>query len=300
MKSQIFSAMLSDNRLHLQHGPIDLIIKAKGDETQINRAYQQALDAFTNVLDNLVAELPLLRNPIHNDSTHKAEGKIAQAMIDACKPYSSLGYITPMAAVAGAVADDILQELSVGCSLDSAYVNNGGDIAVRLFSSEADFTIAICTNPRTGKIDGSIRLNQADNIGGIATSGWHGRSHSLGIADCVTILAKNAAMADAAATMIANAIDLPNETSITRKPACDLSPDSDLQDRLVTTHVAPISSKKIGLALAKGVELGNELHQRKLLESGFLVLQNHIRIIGHGVHGQHYFDLPTDALYDAP
>ena len=40
-------------------------------------------------------------------------------------------------------------------------------------------------------------------VRGVATSGWRGRSHSLGIADSVTVLAATAAMADAAATVIA-------------------------------------------------------------------------------------------------
>ena len=41
-------------------------------------------------------------------------------------------YITPMAAVAGAVADEMLQALVRGRTLDKAYVNDGGDIAIHL------------------------------------------------------------------------------------------------------------------------------------------------------------------------
>ena len=63
---------------------------------------------------------------------------------------------------------------------------------------------------------------------GIATSGWRGRSFSLGIADAVTVLADRAAAADAAATIIANAVDLPGHPAIVRVPACELAPDSDL------------------------------------------------------------------------
>ena len=60
---------------------------------------------------------------------------------------------------------------------------------------------------------------------GIATSGWRGRSFSLGIADAVTVLAATAAEADAAATVIANAVDLPGHPAIdTRAGAASSRP----------------------------------------------------------------------------
>jgi ApbE superfamily uncharacterized protein (UPF0280 family) len=67
----------------------------------------------------------------------------------------------------------------------------------------------------------------------VATSGWRckgkgGRSFSFGIADAVTVLAGSAAAADAAATVIANAVDLPGHGAITRRPASAIDPDSDL------------------------------------------------------------------------
>ena len=76
-----------------------------------------------------------------------------------------------------------------------------------------------------------------DPVRGIATSGWRGRSFSLGIADAVTVLAATAAKADAAATIIANAVDLPNHAAITRVPAREIAPDNDLGERLVTRAV---------------------------------------------------------------
>ena len=49
----------------------------------------------------------------------------------------------------------------------------------------------------TPVINGTITLDSDMGLGGIATSGAHGRSFSLGVADSVTVLAKTAAMADA-------------------------------------------------------------------------------------------------------
>ena len=87
---------------------------------------------------------------------------------------------------------------------------------------------------------------------GVATSGRHGRSFSLGIADAVTVLAKTAASADAAATIIANAVDLPGHPAIIRRPACELQPDSDLGPRLVTREVGELAGNEIEEALAAG------------------------------------------------
>ena len=70
--------------------------------------------------------------------------------------------------------------------------------------------------------EGSITIDAATDVRGIATSGQGGRSLSRGIATSVTVLAHNAAAADVAATLIANAVDLPGHPALTRVPADDL------------------------------------------------------------------------------
>ena len=91
-----------------------------------------------------------------------------------------------------------------------------------------------------------------DPVRGVATSGRHGRSFTLGIADAVTVLAADAATADAAATLLANAVDLPGHPAIDRTPAVELAPDSDLGDRLVTVGVGHLADEEIEAALAAG------------------------------------------------
>ena len=107
-------------------------------------------------------------------------------------------------------------------------------------------------------LHGRIRLHDHDRIGGVATSGWRGRSLSLGIADSVTVLAQNAAAADVAASLIANAITI-SSPAITRQPAASLVPDSDLKDRLVTVDVGPLSADEIDHALAAGAALARQM-----------------------------------------
>ena len=87
---------------------------------------------------------------------------------------------------------------------------------------------------------GRVAIEAADQVRGIATSGRHGRSLSFGIANSVTVLAKSAAMADTAATLIANAVDLPGHPAVERRPASSLRDDSDLGERLVVTGVGDL------------------------------------------------------------
>jgi len=271
--------LLPDNkRLHLQHGPIDLVIEAFGSQVEITKAYRRAAERFQTILEELVAELPLLRTAIKPD-TARPVGSIARSMRAATEPHAD-DFITPMAAVAGAVADEVLNALCQGAVLDKAYVNNGGDIALYLKAQgDETFHIGIVSDPRTGVMLSTATINAAMGIAGIATSGRHGRSYSLGIADSVTVFAANAATADAAATIIANKIDLPNNQKIIRQPASQLSPDSDLGEQLVTIDVAELSSQEKATALAAGQERAQQLCQTGVIEAAFLSLQGKVQII---------------------
>lgn len=266
MQSRPFAAMLDDGRrLHLQHGPIDLIIEAMGSEADVRRVYDQARAAFEPVLNDLVAEMALLRRPVGDAPT----GEIARAMWRAVRPFGD-EFITPMAAVAGSVADYMLQAMTAGISLDRAYVNNGGDIA--LFVNEGTFRIGICDVPMIGRVGGTVEIKPGDGIGGIATSGWRGRSFSFGIADAVTILASSAAAADAAATMVANKVDLPGSQKIMRNAAQELQPDSDLGDRLVTTNVLALEPAEAKSALQRGIDAATGYFARGLFRAAYLAL----------------------------
>jgi len=177
-----------------------------------------------------------------------------------------------MAAVAGSVADYILGAMTVGRRLLKAMVNNGGDIALRLGEGESA-TIGIGDLQRTGIALSPVTIREGDGIGGIATSGWRGRSHSLGIADFVTVFARCAADADASATVIANAIDLPGSELVSRVPAESLSPDSDLGARLVTVDVAPLSEADVSVALKAGQRVADDLIERNVIAAAVLGLQ---------------------------
>jgi ApbE superfamily uncharacterized protein (UPF0280 family) len=264
-------------RLHLSDGPIDLIIGADAPPAQIRRAYEAAAAGFVTILDELCAELPVLRSRI-SSACPLLTGRIARRMADAVAPYCDRGFITPMAAVAGAVAEDVLAAMTEAAQLHRAYVNNGGDIALQLASGRS-YAIGVVERPEHPSLFGSIEISAATPARGIATSGWRGRSFSLGIADAVTVLAKTAAQADAAATIIANAVDLPGHAAILRIPAREIAPDSDLLDLPVTRAVGPLLPPEIEKALQAGEEVANELREQGLIHAAALCLRQRVRLV---------------------
>ena len=208
-----------------------------------------------------------------------AAGRRARRMVAAVMPYASEYFITPMAAVAGAVAEEILATMVSAADVSRAYVNDGGDIALHLTAAEK-FVVGMIERPDRPSLLGTTTVHSADPVRGIATSGWRGRSFSLGIADAVTVLAERAAVADAAATMIANAVDLPGHRAIVRIPACELAPDSDLGERLVTQAVGELSTEEVNQALASGARTAERLLRVGLIRSAALSLQGETRLVG--------------------
>jgi ApbE superfamily uncharacterized protein (UPF0280 family) len=268
--------LLGDGRLHLQHGPIDLVIAASGPRDEVRLAYRQAWARFQDVLETLAGELPLLRRPV--DPAHRGfRGPVARRMLAACRPYQST-FITPMAAVAGAVADEILAALVAGRNLAKASVNNGGDIALHLMPGES-IAAGLIGDVTLPAIDGVATIASDMPVRGIATSGWRGRSFSLGIADAATVLAADAAAADAAATIIGNAVDL-DDPAIERARACDVDEASDLGERLVTLRVGRLEPAAVGSALQRGAACAEVLRQDGLIYGAVLILQRRYQIVG--------------------
>jgi len=262
-------ALLADGkRLHLQDGPIDLIVEAKGKDADVRAAYAAAARRFTGLLDELCAELSQLRK-VADPSQCPLTGVVARRMHAAVAPFAAEHFITPMAAVAGSVAEEILAAMLGAARLDRAYVNNGGDIALHLTDGE-HFSVGLIDRPDRQGLMQTMTVDADDPIRGVATSGRHGRSFSLGIADAVTVLAKTASQADAAATIIANAVDLPGHPAITR----------DLGARLVTRAVGRLSADEIEAALDAGATCARQLLAAGLIEGAALRLLGETVVVG--------------------
>jgi ApbE superfamily uncharacterized protein (UPF0280 family) len=283
MKERAQSRLLPDGRrLYLHDGPMDVILEGFGAPGEVQCAYRAAARRFITVLDELCQELSILRQPLRDDGAAPV-GEVAKRMVAAVAPYAVRTFITPMAAVAGAVAEEILAAMTGGAKLERAYVNDGGDIALHLEPGQ-HFVAGMVDRPARPSLFGSAVLGANQPVRGIATSGWRGRSFSLGIADAVTVLADRAAMADAAATIIANAVDLPGHPNVLRVRARDLAPDNDLGDRLVTQDVGKLTTGEIAAALDGGEVVSQTLLSQRLIRAAALHLRGETRTVGNLLH----------------
>ena len=266
---------------HFRHGPIDLVIVAEGDSNALADAFEAAWRRFDAVLPELVAELPALRRAVAGPCP--VQGLVARRMWQACAPFQAR-FITPMAAVAGAVAQELIACFERG-GVRRAWVNNGGDIALHLAPGTSAgvglFADLARFDPRASSLrtDANFVVHAAMPVRGIATSGWRGRSFSLGIADSVTVLARTAAQADAAATVIANAVDVV-DARIERCTANALLDDSDLGDIEVTVDVPLLDVAQVDCALRAGRLRALDLQRAGLIHSALLVCQE--RFVGVG------------------
>src|SRR5215207_4829402 len=249
---------LSGDRLHLSHGPIDVVLRAWGAEGEVRRAHEAVAARFKTVLAELAGELGELRRPIADEP--RVEGPVARRMVAAVRPFAP-EFITPMAAVAGSVADELLAAMLAAAALEKAFVNDGGDIAIHLSPGER-LSVGIAgdfSGRAVPALNGAVMLRPEGRIGGIATSGFNGRSFTLGIADSVTVVA-------------ASAVDL-DSPAIEQRPASALDPDSDLGDRLVTSAVGPLTEAEIRQALTNGRSSAERLIARGLIGGAALMLR---------------------------
>jgi uncharacterized protein len=269
---------LTGERLHLSHGPIDVVLKAWGRPQALKAAYAAAVRRFPEVLPELCEELAQLRRPVAEAPV--LAGPVARRMLAACRPFAGV-FLTPMAAVAGAVADELLAHMLGAARLERVFINNGGDIAVFIAPGQA-LEVGIAGAVSRGNLpvlNGRLQLQAGSGVGGIATSGARGRSFSLGIADAVSVLGRTAAAADAAATLIANAVNL-DSAAVARRPASELDPDSDLGDRLVTVAVGALTPAEIERALAAGAARAEAYRRQGLIIAAALMLAGHSKVAG--------------------
>jgi len=270
-------AMLADGRrLHMHHGPIDLIIEAFGPTAEVVESYRQAARAFDGLLQRLVDELETLRTPI-GDVPPFVAGPVARRMVRAVHRHRA-AYVTPMAAVAGAVADEVLAAMIEGRVLDRAYVNDGGDIAIHLEPGHR-FDVGLVSDIDAPALDGVAAIDSAMPVRGIATSGRGGRSLSLGIADSVTVLAADAAAADVAATLIANAVDV-DSGAVTRVPASEVRDDTDLGELPVVVDVGMLTESEIDAALAAGRMEAERMRRAGLIEGAVMGVRGRFSAVG--------------------
>ena len=258
-----------DGKLFLEYGPTNLEIKVT-NENYIE-IYQYVIANFKKKFESLAEELDKLKiNTSPKKKFVSDVGKIMQKSTEKFLPK----FITPMAAVAGSISESLLNDLMANFTLDKIYINNGGDVAI--YSNKyKNFTFNVA-----GQDQVKICLGKISGTYGVATSGWKGRSFSMGIADSVTVIAKSASLADAAATLIANDINIKKHPNINKEKAEKIYEQTDLKNKLVTTSVGYLTTFEIKKALLKGKITADNFISKNIILSALLNLKNNYLYLG--------------------
>ena len=151
------------------------------------------------ILEGYIARHPDFRRSLEPLELLAGAPEVAQSMARAAK----LVGVGPMAAVAGAMAQRACQA-AIEAGAREVIVDNGGDIFLCAVEP-------VIIGLKTGTADLSDRLAfslKPDDtpISICSSSGKMGHSFSFGECDLATIVAKDAALADAAATQAANLV----------------------------------------------------------------------------------------------
>jgi len=181
--------------------------------------------------------------------------------------------LTPMAAVAGTIADAVADYLA-DRGMTKAIVNNGGDIAIRL-RGENSATVGIREDVQANDFSHVIRLGPERSAWGVATSGLGGRSLTRGIASAATVIAHKASVSDAAATAVANA-SFVEDPQVIQEYAEQIDPATDIPGILVTCEAGPLRHETTSLAVQRALERANALMERGVITGAFVCVGSKI------------------------
>jgi uncharacterized protein len=168
---------------------------------------KEALEAVLNCrrqLEDYISQCP---DFLHSLSP-LPEDPLAPSLVRRMLHAAQQAGVGPMASVAGAIAQAV--GLSLSPLTPAIIVENGGDCYLNLQEEVKVGIFAGPSSPFTGKI--ALRFTAERFPLGICTSsGTVGPSLSFGKADAVTVVSRDAALADAAATALGNLVKTPHE-----------------------------------------------------------------------------------------
>jgi uncharacterized protein len=258
----------AEDPMFIEVGPAAITVQAKkhGEPYRFDRAEIEGY--VTKVLADIGEYLPILKQRAYKIRKTVHLPHVARSMVDAVKRVDETA-LTPMAAVAGAVADSVKTFLSAR-EIDFASVNNGGDVSVL---SRDGRPVRVGIGDINRNVVTAYRLVVEGLVSfGMATSGFGGRSFTLGVADAATVVADSGAAADAAATYIGNAINV-ESWLVARRKAAEIDPDTDIPDEMVTVRVGKLDGELIREALSHGLMAARKLKEAGIIRDAVLILR---------------------------
>jgi ApbE superfamily uncharacterized protein (UPF0280 family) len=263
---------LPNGAVLLDYGPMRIVIQAFDRATPLVDLAMEGARLAMRLLEDQAKYLPLIKRKAHTLEVRPEYPEVVRKMIDSTQKMEELD-LTPLAAVAGA-GSDLVADLLFGRGATKVIVDNGGDIALRLREGEAARvgwkTDIAAENP--GYV---IPIDAKMGVGGVATSGLGGRSFTKGIASAATVLAGNASMADAAATVVGNNTNV-IDPGISKSRAEAIYPDTDIAGEWVTTGVGTLSVEKVGEALQNGLNKASALYARGLIQGALIAVKERV------------------------
>lgn len=157
-----------------------------------------------HILEDYIRRHPEFQRSLVPIGLHADAPEIARHMAWA----ANLVGVGPMAAVAGAMAQ-WAAKAALAAGADEAIVDNGGDIYLKAVEP-----VIVSLGTGTTKLADRLAFRvepEETPIAICSSSGKMGHSMSLGLCDLATIVAKDAALADAAATQAANLVRTPDD-----------------------------------------------------------------------------------------
>ena len=257
--------------MFLEIGPASLVIQGEKNGKPYEFEKELLVEKVNSILAEIREFLPVLKQKAYKIKNTKHMPDVPKKMVEAAKAIDEAS-LTPMAAVAGSVADGI-KEFLRNEGLDLASVNNGGDISI--FNKKGRGLKIDIGDINTGERSPYI-LNIEQLIDfGLATSGFGGRSFTLGLADIVTVIAATGAVADAAATFICNCTNIDSDQVI-RQKASEIDPLTDIPDDNITMRIGKLNEVDILNALENGLDIAANIKNKKHIYDAIIKFQGHM------------------------
>jgi ApbE superfamily uncharacterized protein (UPF0280 family) len=266
-------ALLDEETILAECGPMRLAIRAWQNSAPQIALCRQAAEASFAYLEAVAKHRAVLSDFAGNIKA-LPQNALAQRMIESVRTIGDID-LTPMAAVAGTIADAVADWL-FDRGLTKVVVDNGGDIAIRLAAGETA-TVGIRPQINCSDISHIAYLDDRSFSWGVTTSGRGGRSFTRGVASAVTVIAEDASIADAGATAIANACFV-EDSSIVQIPAEQMDPATDLKGVNVTLEVGSLSSGKKNQAVQAALSKADSLCRQNLIFGALIALEDVIVI----------------------
>jgi len=254
--------------MFVEVGPASIVVSVEKGMKAFAIDEQELRGYLIEILSEVREALPVLRQKAYKIRKTAYLPEVAKRMVEAAKMVDE-ATLTPMAAVAGAVADAVKDRLKRK-SLDFISVNNGGDIAI--LNNRGEHARIGIGDIQKNKPTQYIMTVKGLKEFGVATSGFGGRSLTLGVADSATVLARSGAIADAAATFICNKTSVESHCVVKRR-ASEIDPLSDIAEEWVTVKVGDLNSNLVKAALQGGLDAGEWLKQKGIISDAVILLQ---------------------------